>query len=165
MITKNKELAEKYFPDEYELVDTPYFGYSIHIGKRSSGWKPLFQVHDNAYTSVKSMKKFINSHKEDIRIFDEYDKEFTLEQLQDELIDWSKHQKVRYFKVVPEGVPDELFGGKNYLTESSPDDYDITSPFDHMEYEKVYSSIHKRSWGDIYKKDKDGYNFMEGWFM
>ena len=31
MMTKNKELAEKYFPYEYEIVDTPYFGYEIQI--------------------------------------------------------------------------------------------------------------------------------------
>ena len=33
MMTKSKKLVEKYFPCEYEIVDTPYFGYEIHIGK------------------------------------------------------------------------------------------------------------------------------------
>ena len=32
MMTKSKNLVEKYFPCEYEIVDTPYFGYEIHIG-------------------------------------------------------------------------------------------------------------------------------------
>ena len=31
MMTKSKKLVEKYFPCEYEIVDTPYFGYEIHI--------------------------------------------------------------------------------------------------------------------------------------
>ena len=29
-------------------------------------------------------------------------------------------------KHIPEGVPDEVFGGKKYLVESTKDDYDIT---------------------------------------
>ena len=56
-MTKSKKLVEKYFPYEYEIVDTPYFGYEIHIGKRSCGWKPLFQEHKNAYDSVEGMKE------------------------------------------------------------------------------------------------------------
>lgn len=32
MMTKSKKLVEKHFPYEYEIVDTPYFGYEIHIG-------------------------------------------------------------------------------------------------------------------------------------
>ena len=43
MITKDKDFVKKYFPNEYELTDLPYFGYEVHIGKRSIGWKPLFQ--------------------------------------------------------------------------------------------------------------------------
>ena len=38
MMTKSKKLVEKHFPYEYEIVDTPYFGYEIHIGKRSCGY-------------------------------------------------------------------------------------------------------------------------------
>lgn len=37
MIIKNKELVEKYFPNEYELTNSPYFGYEVHIGKQSFG--------------------------------------------------------------------------------------------------------------------------------
>ena len=43
MIMKDKELVTKYFDNEYELTDLPYFGYEVHIGKRSCGWKPLFE--------------------------------------------------------------------------------------------------------------------------
>ena len=35
MMTIDKKLANKYFEGEYEIVDDPYLGYQIHIGKRS----------------------------------------------------------------------------------------------------------------------------------
>ena len=166
MMTKSKKLVEKHFPFEYEIVDTPYFGYEIHIGKRSCGWKPLFQEHKNAYDSVEGMKEFIKKYQKSIRIFDEYCREFTLEQLEDELINWGEYQEIRYMKHIPEGVPDEVFGGKKYLIESTKDDYDIKIPFDHMEYEKL--DIYRDNWRyeheSYYSKDKDGYNFMNGEF-
>lgn len=35
--TQNKEFVEKYFFNEYRLVDEPCFGYEICIGRRSGG--------------------------------------------------------------------------------------------------------------------------------
>lgn len=166
MITKSKKLVEKYFPYEYEIVDSPYFGYKIHIGKRSYGWKPIFREHKNAYDSVEGMKMFISKNKKSIHIFDEYNEEFSLEKLEDELITWGEQQEVHYMKHIPEGVPDEVFGGKKYLIESTKDDYDITIPFDHIEYEKL--EIRRDDWRyerqSYYTKDKDGYDFMKGEF-
>ena len=78
MMIKNKELVEKYFPNEYELTDSPYFGYEVHIGKQSFGWKPLFEWHGNAYKSVEDMLNFLKIHDTYIEIFDEYEKSFLL---------------------------------------------------------------------------------------
>ena len=64
MMTTDKELVNKYFNGEYEIVDDPYLGYEIHIGKRSSGWKPLFEAHKKAYGSVSEMIEFIMNHPE-----------------------------------------------------------------------------------------------------
>lgn len=166
MMTRNKKLVEEFFPYEYEIVDSPYFGYEIHIGKRSCGWMPLFQNHDKAYKSVEEMKCFIKKYQKDIEIFNEYNEQFTLEQLQDELIDWGEKQDIRYMKYIPEGVPDEIFGGKSYLVESNKDDYDITIPYDHIEYEKYDRSAYgwRYKMGSHYTKDKDGYDFMQGDF-
>lgn len=168
MMTTNKSLVEKYFPYEYEIVDSPYFGYEVHIGKRSCGWKPLFQNHDNAYKSVNDMKKFIEFHKQDIRIFNEYEEEFTLDQLEDELINWDEQQTVRYMKYIPEGVPDDILGGKKYLVESTEDDYDITIPYYHIEYEKLNPYNGGYTFGGLhesyYTKDAEGYDFMRGDF-
>ena len=59
MMTKSKKLVEKHFPYEYEIVDTPYFGYEIHIGKRRCGWKTLLKKKKNDYDYVERMKKII----------------------------------------------------------------------------------------------------------
>ena len=167
----NQELVYRYFPDEYEIVEYPFLSYEIHIGKRSIGWKPLFQVHEKAYQSVSEMKKFIREHQSDIKIFDEYKRELTLDELEDELINWAEHQQVRYMKYVPEGVCIELFGReyRDYLIKSTVDDYDIRMPYDHLEYHKLNPYGEDRSLCDssmepLYIHDKDGYDFMRGDF-
>ena len=61
--TKDKDVASKYAPDSYTLVDTPDFGYEIHIGKRSAGWLPLLQAHKQGMCSVKDFKDAYNTGK------------------------------------------------------------------------------------------------------
>lgn len=163
IMTDNKKLAKKYFDGEYELVDEPFFGYEIHIGKRSLGWKPLFETHKKAYNSVTEMKQFIKEHCEDIKIFDEYGEQFSLDGLQEELIDWGENQQVRYMKYIPGGiVRDTLCGWRDYFIESTENDYDITIPYDHLEYSSFDTG---QMWGSSrYFHDIDRYDFTEGYF-
>lgn len=168
MMMKDKELVTKYFDNEYEFTDSPYYAYEIHIGKRSYGWKPLFEWHENAYKSVNDMLKFLEFHKIDIEIFDEYNKRFSIDELKEELINWGNEQPVRYMKYVPEGIYNEIFGGRDYLIESTEEDYDMKMPYDHVEYHKLDPYNEKR-WMDesrepLYFHDKDGYDFTKGWF-
>lgn len=138
MMTNDKDLVHKYFPGEYEIVEEPYLGYEIHIGKRSCGWKPLFQEHKNAYTSVSEMMQFIREHPE-IQIFDEYGDSFSVDQLKEELVDWAERQEKRTIEY--EGV------GK------------IQAPIDHVEIserESEWSLIKVAYW-----HDKDGYDFTD----
>lgn len=143
MMTTNKDLAEKHFPNEYRVTDSPYFGYEIHIGKRSCGWKPLFQEHKNAYSSVKEMLGFSLVNKNDIRIFDEYERELDINELKEELITWEEKQEKRMIHY--DGVPGL-----------------IQSPIDHVEManrEPNRYCIYPKYW-----HDKDGYDFTEGDF-
>lgn len=40
----DKKFVARYFPEEFEEVkEGIYSTYLVHIGKRSNGWKPLFQ--------------------------------------------------------------------------------------------------------------------------
>ena len=74
MITKNKTMASIYAPYSYELTDTPYFGYEIHIAKTSAGWLPLFQAHKDGISSVAEYKTAYDTGK--FRIYDEYGTEY-----------------------------------------------------------------------------------------
>ena len=60
----------------------------IHIGKRSAGWKPLFQK-TKYFSSVKEIREFYNKNEEALLIINEYDEELTFKELEKELIDWN----------------------------------------------------------------------------
>ena len=106
------------------------------------------------------MIEFLFKYQNVIDIYDEYYTKFSIKGLQEELIDWKEHQKVRYMKYVPKGVLDKLFGGIKYFIEGTKDDYDITIPYDHIEYAKL------NPFDDVsnYYRDEDGYVFIEGEF-
>lgn len=60
----------------------------IHIGKRSGGWYPVFQQ-TKYYSSVKEIKDFYHKNKDYMLIVDEYGREFTMDDLEDELFTWN----------------------------------------------------------------------------
>lgn len=60
MMTKSKETRDKHFGWNYELTDTPDWGYKIHIAKTSMGWLPLFQAHE-CFRSIKQLKKLYDT--------------------------------------------------------------------------------------------------------
>lgn len=60
MMTKSKEARDKYFGWNYELTDTPDWGYKIHIAKTSMGWLPLFQAHE-CFRSMKQLKELYDT--------------------------------------------------------------------------------------------------------
>lgn len=64
----------------------------IHIGKRSGGWKPLLRSNEY-YDSFKTMESFYNDNKEYLSIVDEYDREYTFDELVEDLILWNKDNK------------------------------------------------------------------------
>lgn len=161
MLSQSKGFVEKYFPGEYELTDTPMFGYEIHIGKRSMGWKPLFQEHKNAYDSVEELVEFITKHS--VVLYDEYGTILTEKELKENLIDWGENQTKQYYKFVPEGIIDKPFGWKEYLQlVNENDEYDIVSPFDHKEYQELMKSV--ESCDIKYWNDKNGYDFTNSEF-
>lgn len=182
--TYEKEVADKYFPDEYASVALPEGStlwridgkkiyipsqdelvyYEIHLGKRSAGWKPLFQTHKSAYSSVKSMLYFLTRHRDDFRIYDEYDKIMSINELKEELVDWAvgvAHVKYYY--------REELRGTRiRYSVDIAPDNYigeTIETPFSHIEYQNF---INRNATFKIplyehmdYTMDKQGYEFCD----
>lgn len=64
----------------------------LHIGKRSCGWKPTFHK-NNYWSSVEEILDFYRKNKESILIIDEYNRELSIEELKENLIDWNKDNK------------------------------------------------------------------------
>lgn len=160
MITKDKDFVKKYFPNEYELTDLPYFGYEVHIGKRSIGWKPLFQGHKKAYNSVSEMIDFFKRFDNECMLYDEYNRILSIEQLNEELVKWGEYQTTKYMKYIPGGRLWNGKGGwKKYFTEGTIDDYDIVKPYDHVEYGKF--DIDELFISPNYYHDKDDYDFID----
>lgn len=140
MMTTDKELANKYFNGEYEIVDDPHLGYEIHIGKRSCGWRPLFEAHSDAYDSVSGLLDFLRKYQDKVEIYDEYNELHTIEQLKEELINWAKNQERRIIHY------DDYIG-------------DIEAPIDHVEMDR---RDNRNPWLKIhYWHDKDGYDFTD----
>lgn len=59
----------------------------IHIGKRSAGWKPLFEIQEE-YHGVSGMKRWYEQNKKEWNIVNEYGEPFTWDELEKELINW-----------------------------------------------------------------------------
>ena len=89
ILTKDKSIIEKYGLT-YELTDTPDWGYIVHIAKRSCGWRPLFQGHENI-NNIDDIYKLINEPT--VTILDEYDKVLSTKEFEKEVIEWSKDDK------------------------------------------------------------------------
>lgn len=143
MLIKDKDFVNQYFSGEYELGNLSFAGYEIHIGKRSCGWKPLFEAHPLAYHSVEEMLEFIKNHKSKIKLYDEYHHQLSINDLKEELVDWEKDQESRIIDLKDEGI--------------------YTSPIDHLEY--INNNKHKYAYyAGNYFHDKDGFDFCEGSF-
>ena len=143
-------------------MDEPCFGYEICIGHRSGGWNPLFNQHNDAYTSVEEMKEFLSTNSDKISIYDESERFLTLNELEDELINWAERQEVKYMKYnAQDSDLDDI-----HFDVSTKDDYDIRAPFDHIEYNKVIDRLapELKTYRGHYTHDKDNYDFVSGWW-
>ncbi len=153
LISTDKAWVVKYFgekyADEWSLVDVPFFGYAIHIGKRSDGWKPLFQTHNRAYRSVSEMVAFLRREEGKYKIFDEYCRELDIDGLVTELVYWGDNQKVRRLQYVEGMLLEDPKG-------------EIVTPVDHIEYSRL--DVRRSSRRPHYWRDKEGYNFKDGYF-
>ena len=142
-LTKNKSIAEQI--GDFELTDTPDWGYEIHIGKRSGGWLPLFQSHPGI-KSVKDIEKFCTMP--EVRIYNEYNEEFTWEQLKEELIYWNGG--------VEGAVPKEYYEVDPNFRFYDPDMPNY-APVSHFAYGNGKYASH-------YWKDDEGFEFTSGDF-
>lgn len=139
LITDNKQQVEKWFKNEYNLTDEPYWGYEIHIAKTSMGWLPLFEAHKNI-KSIKQLKECCNFNNSDFEIIDEYGNFYNWQEFEERVL---KHN-----------------GGVDGAVEKHPRmiDYDDGLP-------KYVPISHFQLNDDMYFKDEEGYEFLEGEFV
>lgn len=148
MITKNKELAQYYAPYSYKLVDTPYFGYKIHIAKNSNGWLPLFQGHKDGINSVAEYKAAYESG--EFEIYDEYGIQYNWNTFDD---------RVLKFNGGIRGVqePEKIEVDRRYwYWDNNLPEY---SPVSHIGWNK---QSYKYDFAELYNdffEDSDGYEF------
>lgn len=147
---------EEYYDQEYELFDVPDFHYMIHLNKLSCGWKPLFQNH-KAFKTFAELEKFYKAHKNDLIIEDEYGEEYTWNKYKKEILDHGNQVKtpMKWVKVREEGYCERIV-----TKECSPEEADLYSPFDHIEYTETYEKfrgIDSSDWGiqERYHRDPD----------
>jgi len=144
-MTKNKDLVHKHFAvehswgvtdEEYEIVETPYLGYEIHLNKLSYGWRPLFQKHKE-FDSWDKLEAFYMAHKEDLEIYDEYGEKF----------EWIDYKKRIFDHAAIEPVPMKWYYGVDpidawarstkkrlYSDRCKPEETEFWLPIDHVEY-------------------------------
>lgn len=80
----------------------------IHIGKRSCGWKPTFQVLEQ-FSNMKELEKFYNNNKDKLIIKSEYGNIMTWDELTKELFEWDKGDRSSVRDAIVEG-----YMGDNY---------------------------------------------------
>lgn len=72
----------------FKIEEIAHVGYEeIHIGKRSYGWKPLFQK-QNQFSSFRELEQFYKSNQHIYEIIDECNRVHTWDELETELINW-----------------------------------------------------------------------------
>ena len=131
-ISKNKDAMNKWFGEnQYELTDTPFWGYEAHIAKISIGWLPLFQAYKNIQ-SVKDIKACYDTG--EFKIYDEYNDQYTWE---------------GFKKTVVNHNGGYLGAIKREYVSKTYDDLPHYRPISHLEIKE----------SAVFSKDKDGYEF------
>ena len=140
MSTNNKDVRDKYFGYDYEIVDTPDWGYEIHIAKTSGGWLPLFQSHD-CFNSIKGLKELYNTGH--FVIYDEYNQVYDWPAFEERVIKWNGGVDGAIPKTYHKVNKDDMF-------------YDPDMP--------GYTPVSHFTYGNgkyayLYFKDSDGFEF------
>lgn len=142
LMTRNKTMAQKYAPYSYELTDTPYFGYEIHIAKTSGGWLPLFQGHRDGINSVHAYKEAY--HTGEFDIVDEYGSFYTWAEFTERVLKFNGG--VRGVMPLEKVAVDKT---SRFYDPKIPDHI----PISHFDYQ--YDGY----WANDYFADDEGYEF------
>jgi hypothetical protein len=157
-MTRNKKLAHKYFAvetdwgvtdTEYEIVDSPFLGYEIHLNKLSWGWRPLFQRH-KAFKTWNELEKFCHDYKDEIEIFDEYGHSYSFDDYKKIIFDHAAREPepVRwvydYDPLYTKFFPEDLARKRLFTERCEPEEAELWIPFDHVKYFETEKTAKKK---------------------
>ena len=161
LLTTKKDIALKYAPYSYELIDVPYLAYSLHAAKTSARWLPNFQSHKDGIMAVhgydtideggnpKHIYGYDDAYQDGCKIFDEYGTEYNWNEFTERVLKFNGGTvKDRKVEKVPKRDVTSMYWDPNL-----PDHI----PISHFEYgDGKYAN-------DFYT-DPDGYEFDKTWF-
>ena len=145
LATPDKEVCDKYFGYDYELTDTPTWGYKIHIAKTSMGWLPSFEAHQ-CFRSIKQLKELYDTGS--FIIYDEYGTTYDWQQFDERVLKFNGGVNNAIPKTPVEREP---FG--DYYNNDMPSHV----PISHFEYGNG-------RYASQYFTDPEGYEFTNQWF-
>ena len=146
IMTKSKEARDKYFGWNYELTDTPDWGYQQHVAKTSCGWLPSFDG-SGCFKSVRELKSIYDSG--DFILSDEYGTTYTWDEFDERVLKFNGG-----IKGVAPREEIERHENDHWFDKDMPE----YRPISHFEY------AHGR-YNDEYFTDKDGYEFSKREFF
>ena len=131
---QKKEVIEKINNDQYDEVRNIIAKVKdIHIGKRSGGWKFLWDANDFKYfePTKESLIEWLKSG----QIVDEYDQEFTFDEFWNKKLDgfWDGYDAITYEKDHP---------GKNYYRHNIKEFHGIPVTLDEFYIDNLRFSIY-----------------------
>ena len=163
-----------YYDGEYEIGENPDLHFKVHLNKCSAGWKPLFQIHREWDTFAK-LEEFYIQYKQYIDIEDEYGRGYTWDEYKADMVEHTTYYEPKPMKWVYKVSDfDREFRANPkphlHLVECEPEEAEIWTPFDHIEYARTEKEAGKRlgvweRWmdsGDFYSHADPDYQFDWG---
>lgn len=140
IMTKSKEARDKYFGWNYELTDTPDWGYQQHVAKTSCGWLPSFDG-SGCFKSIRELKNIYDSG--EFILYDEYGTIYTWDEFDERVLKFNGGIK----GIAPR---EKINQDRNspWFDKNMPE----YKPVSHFEY--AYGR-----YNDEYFTDPDGYEF------
>ena len=145
LMTKHKDVRDKYFGYSCSLTDTPEWGYEIHIAKTSMGWLPAFEAHE-CFRSIKQLKALYDTGV--FIIYDEYSNIYNWEEFDERVL--------KFNGGVRGVIPREKINQDPYSQFYDPNMPEY-GPISHLEYKGFMTA----NGSSHFFTDEDGYEFSD----
>lgn len=171
LMTRNEDLVHTDFAvsqswgwdeKEYEIVESPYLGYEIHLNKCSWGWRPNFQSH-TMFKSWKQLENYYLKHQKDFEIYDEYNKKLSWDEYKEIIFSHGDYEPQPLKWVYDYDDLDLQFHPETakkrvHLVDCDPEEAELWTPINHIEYFKTENEAIKKFGGFCFKIEEKRWN-------